>query len=500
MYRNANRLLLLINELMDFRKVESGALSLKVTPGNLNTFINELAAEFKEAALQKDISLNVVLNNPLDNTWFDRQVLEKIVLNLINNSLKYTPAKGGVTVEVLNNLADFKSGFENELVLKNNFRAGRYAYIRISDNGIGISKDSIQHLFERYYRITETHLGSGIGLAFVKSLTVLHKGDIYVYSQRYAGTDIIIGLPVSESDYGQKEKWSEATEPGGTRLESIQMEPSAPTGPLYPAKTISANNNHKYRILIVEDNDEIRAFIKSSLEEIYTIDEAVDGADGLIKAKEQLPDLIISDVMMPGMNGIDFCHSIKEDLDTSHIPFIMLTAKTNLQAEIEGIDSGADLYLPKPISINLLTLSIRNIFEQRQKLRERYLKNHHIEARELVHSSKDKEFMDKLLLIIDKELSNPDLDVDQLCNSIGMSRTKLYHKIKEISGQAPNEFIRSIRLKKAIEIMTHEDVLLTEVIYRVGIQTQSYFTKAFKKEYGKTPTQFLQDLQPDREK
>jgi len=495
MYRNANRLLLLINELMDFRKVESGALSLKVTPGNLNTFINELAAEFKEAAIQKDISLNVVLNNPFDNTWFDRQVLEKIVLNLINNSLKYTPAKGMVTVEVLHNLANFKSGFENELVLKNNFRAGRYAYIRISDNGIGISKDSIQHLFERYYRITETHLGSGIGLAFVKSLTVLHKGDIYVYSQRYAGTDIIIGLPVSEIDYGQKEKWSEVTEPGGTRLESIQMELLAPAGPLYPVKTQSAaNNGRKYQILIVEDNDEIRAFIKNSLEGNYIINEAIDGHDGLSKAKEQLPDLIISDVMMPGMNGIDFCHAIKEDLDTSHIPFIMLTAKTNLQAEIEGIGSGADLYLPKPISISLLTLSIRNIFEQRQKLKDRYLKNHHIEVRELVHSSKDKEFMDKLLLIIDKELSNPDLDVDQLCNTIGMSRTKLYHKIKEISGQAPNEFIRSIRLKKAIEIMTHEDVLLTEVIYRVGIQTQSYFTKAFKKEYGKTPSQFIQDL------
>lgn len=494
MYRNANRLLLLINELMDFRKVESGALNLKVIPGNINSFIDELAAEFKDAALQKDITLNVVLNNSLKNAWFDRQVLEKIVLNLINNSLKYTPAKGIVTVEVIDSLEAFKSGFENELVLKNNFRAGKYAYIRISDNGIGISKDSIQHLFERYYRITETHLGSGIGLAFVKSLTVLHKGDIYVHSQRYAGTDIIIGLPIAESDYELKEKWAETAEPGGTRLESIQMEPLSPAGPLYPAKPRSASNNRKYQILIVEDNDEIRAFIKSSLEENYTITEAIDGHDGLNKAKEQLPDLIISDVMMPGMNGIDFCHAIKEDQDTSHIPFIMLTAKTNLQAEIEGIDSGADLYLPKPISISLLTLSIRNIFEQRQKLKDRYLKNHHIEVRELVHSSKDKEFMDKLLLIIDKELSNPDLDVDQLCITIGMSRTKLYHKIKEISGQAPNEFIRSIRLKKAIEIMTHEDVLLTEVIYRVGIQTQSYFTKAFKKEYGKTPSQFIQDL------
>lgn len=498
MYRNANRLLLLINELMDFRKVETGALGLKVTQGNLNAFIDELTTEFKEAALQKNIDLNVVLQGNLTDAWFDRQVVEKIVLNLINNSLKYTPVNGMVTVEVLENLSTFKTRFENELVLKNNFRAGRYAYIRISDNGIGISKESIQHLFERYYRITETHLGSGIGLAFVKSLTVLHKGDIYVYSQRHAGTDIIIGLPITASDYSAKEKWVENTQIGGTRLESIQMEPVVATGPLYPAKIKTNNANHKYRILIVEDNDEIRAFIKSSLEVFYTISEATDGGTGLAKAREEFPDLIISDVMMPGMNGIDFCRAIKEDLDTSHIPLIMLTAKTNLQAEIEGIDSGADVYLPKPISINLLTLSIRNIFEQRQKLKERYQKDHHIEARELVHSSKDKEFMDKLLTIIDKELSNPDLDVDELCSAIGMSRTKLYLKIKEISGQAPNEFIRSIRLKKAIEIMAHEDVLLTEVIYRVGIQTQSYFTKAFKKEYGKTPTQFMQDLTTDR--
>lgn len=500
MYRNANRLLLLINELMDFRKVESGVLGLKVMPGNINAFIDELAAEFKEAALQKNITLNVVLTNDLTNAWFDRQVIEKIVLNLINNSLKYTPVNGAVTIEVFNELTAFRSTFENELVLKNNFRAGRYAYIRISDNGIGISKDSIQHLFERYYRTTETHLGSGIGLAFVKSLTVLHKGDIYVYSQRHAGTDIIIGLPIAEADYEPNEKWTAATQSGGTRLESIQIEPAAVTGSLYPSKARSANSAHKYRILIAEDNDEIRAFIKSSLEEYYNIIEAIDGSTGLIKAREEFPDLIISDVMMPGMNGIDFCVAIKEDIDTSHIPFIMLTAKTNLQAEIEGIDSGADLYLPKPISISLLSLSIRNIFEQRQKLKDRYLKNHHIEARELVNSSKDKEFMDKLLSIIDKELSNPDLEIDLLCNAIGMSRTKLYHKIKEISGQAPNEFIRSIRLKKAIEIMTHEDVLLTEVIYRIGIQTQSYFTKAFKKEYGKTPTQFIQDLVTERNK
>jgi len=500
MNRNANRLLLLINELMDFRKVETGALNLKVTQGNLNAFIKELVTEFEDAAHQKNISLQVILCEDLPLTWFDRQVLEKIVLNLVNNSLKYTPKNGSVTVEVLSILENFKSAFENELVLKNNFRASRYAYIRISDNGIGISKDSIKHLFERYYRITESHLGSGIGLAFVKSLAVLHKGDLYVYSQRHQGTDIILGLPIAESDYSASEKWADSIEEGGTRLESIQIEPSYFNGQIHLKEISSVSGKHRYNILIVEDNEEIRSFIKNSLDELYKVSEASDGSAGMLIALEESPDLIISDVMMPGLNGVDFCRMIKDDINTSHIPFIMLTAKTNLQAEIEGIDSGADLYLPKPISISLLTLSIRNIFEQRQKLRDRYLKDHHIEARELVHSLKDKEFMDRLLKFIDKELSNPELNIDHLCSDIGMSRTKLYHKIKEISGQAPNEFIRSFRLKKAIEILTHEDVLLTEVIYRVGIQTQSYFTKAFKKEYGKTPTQFIQELIAERNK
>ncbi len=495
MYRNANRLLHLINELMDFRKVETGALTLKTAPGNINSFVQELAEEFEELAAQKNIALQVIASPQLANAWFDRQVVEKILLNLINNSLKYTPANGSVKIELLDSLQNFKSEFGNELVLKNSFRASRYVYIRISDNGIGISKESIEHLFERYYRITESHLGSGIGLAFVKSLTVMHKGDIYVYSERHEGTDIIIALPINKADYCPDERWTETMQEGGTRLESIHMALAdfPPTVSHYPAIANNTNGSN-YHILIVDDNDEIRAFIRNCLEEQYQVSEAIDGNAGLGMAKEEMPDLIISDVMMPGMNGIDFCKLIKEDIETSHIPFIMLTAKTTLNAEIEGIDSGADLYLSKPLSINLLLLSIRNIFEQRRKLKERYQNSHYVAAHELVHSTKDREFMDKLLHIINAQISNPDLDIDKVCISIGMSRTKFYHKLKELSGQTPNEFIRSIRLKKAIEILTHEDVLLTEVIYRVGIQTQSYFTKAFKKEFGKTPSQYIQDL------
>ena len=245
---------------------------------------------------------------------------------------------------------------------------------------------------------------------------------------------------------------------------------------------------------MVDDNEELRNFLKESLSPHYNITEAVNGHSGLVKAKEEFPDLIISDVMMPGMDGIEFCRLIKEDIETSHIPFIMLTAKDALASRIEGVDSGADFYFAKPLSIQLLELTIRNILSQKRKLKERYFKDHYAEAKDLVHSTRDKEFIDQLITIIESHLTNPNMDVDYVCTQMGISRTKLYQKIKNITGQSIGELVRTIRLKKAVELMTHRDISLTDVMYSVGIQTQSYFTKAFKKEFGKTPSQFLKDL------
>ncbi len=198
--------------------------------------------------------------------------------------------------------------------------------------------------------------------------------------------------------------------------------------------------------------------------------------------------------MMPGVDGMEFCKTLKNDIETSHIPFLMLTAKNSSEAEMEWTVSGADYYFSKPVSINLLQLNIKNIFAQKQRQIDHYVQDHYAEVKDLAHSDKDKKFIDKLIDIIESQLVNPDLDIDFLCLEIGMSRTKLYQKIKSITGQSIGEFIRTIRLKKAVQIMAHEDVLLTEVMYRVGIQTQSYFAKAFKKTYGKTPTQYLQDI------
>jgi len=496
MHRNTRRLMNLINELMDFRKVETGTLGLRVIEGSIGNFIAEISEEFKGLAEDKNITFEVVDNFPEEKAWFDRQILEKILLNLVHNSFKYTPDNGVITLEILESLSSFKPRYKNELVIRNSFRATKYVYIRIADNGIGISADSIGRLFERYYRITEAHLGSGIGLAFVKSLTNLHKGDIYVYSDRHFGTEIIVAVPVGRESYNMEEIWAESNNQGGTRLESINRELllyDTPTG--VSESMPGASHSPEEQILIVDDNPELRAFLEQTLSATYQVSIAENGMIGLLKAKDEFPDLILSDVMMPEMNGIEFCKAVKEDLEIGHIPFLMLTARNALEARIEGAESGADFYLPKPISIDLLLLTIRNIFEQKRKLKERYLKDYKSDARDLVHSTKEKEFIDRLSGIINAELKNPDLDVDFVCTAMGMSKTKLYQKIKTITGESIGEFIRSIRLKKAAQIMTHEDVLITEVMYRVGIQTQSYFSKAFKKQFGKTPSQFLSELE-----
>jgi YesN/AraC family two-component response regulator len=196
---------------------------------------------------------------------------------------------------------------------------------------------------------------------------------------------------------------------------------------------------------------------------------------------------------MPGLSGIDLCRLVKQDAASSHIPFIMLTAKDTAPAKMEGVESGADYYFTKPVSMDLLLATIKNIFGRQQRVKERYAKDYQTQALELVHSKKDKDFMEGLLDVIESQLINPDLDVDYLCGQMGMSRTKLYQKIKQVSGQSIGEFVRSIRLRKAVYIMLHEDVPFTDIMYRIGIQSQSYFTKAFKKEFGKTPTQFMQD-------
>jgi DNA-binding response OmpR family regulator len=333
-------------------------------------------------------------------------------------------------------------------------------------------------------------------LAFVKRLIFLHKGTIQVYSEINKGTQIIIAIPCSENDYLKEELWPYNNNEIGVQIESINLKNDLDYAAIEKptVKNQKRKNTVKFCILIVDDNDELRTFFREILEHEYYIIEAKDGEEGIKKAKEESPALIISDVMMPVMDGIEFCRFVKDDFETSHIPFILLTAKDAQESRLQGAKSGADYYFSKPVSTEILLQTIKNQLNQQQKIKDRYLKDYQVEVRDLVHSTKDKEFMDRLLKIIENKLEEPELNIDYVSREIGVSKSKLYKKIKDITGQSSNEFIRTIRLKKSIEIMTNEDVSVTEVMYRVGISSHSYFTTAFKKEFGLTPSKFQQQL------
>jgi len=495
MYRNAKRLINLINELMNFRKVADSVIKLQVKQIGLSGFINALFNDFEDLAGNKQIVYTLKLPEQRTSIWLDQQIVEKILFNLLNNSFKYTAAGGRITLDVFFAFDDFRPAYGAEYRLLNKHRAASYIYFRVIDTGIGISKESISEIFDRYYRISNNHLGSGVGLALVKSLTLLHKGDIYVYSERHKGTEIIIALPLEETNYSLTERNDHNPEQPATMLEKIEhadvlMAAKPEPLPQETRATIAA----KQHILLVEDNDELRSFLKDVLQPHYLVYEAVDGKQGLDLAIETVPDLIISDVMMPVMNGVELCKQVKEKFETSHIPFLILSAKDALEAKLEGLESGADYYFSKPLSTDLLLLTIHNLFEQKQKLKIKYTKDYYAEATELVHSAKDKEFLDKLIKLIETNIQTPELDVDYICRHMFTSRSKLYQKIKSISGQSINEFVRTIRLKKAAHIMTHEDVTQIELIERIGILSVSYFQKAFRKEFGKTPSQFIKEV------
>ncbi|MGY4386487.1 signal transduction histidine kinase/DNA-binding response OmpR family regulator/ligand-binding sensor domain-containing protein [Pedobacter sp. UYP24] len=496
MFRNAKRLLNLVSELMNFRKVADQIIKLHVQSVPINQFCVDIAEEFEIMASNKNINFKLIdhtfnESTPLLNGYFDIQIVEKILFNLLSNSFKYTEDGGEVSLEVFTEINSFKPAYITGFQLLNeHHRSNEYIYFCVSDSGIGISNESVHKIFERYYRISTEHLGSGVGLALVKSLTQLHKGDIYVYSEKNKGTEIIIGIPLGEHNYNESEKiapenvYESKLEPVDHAILTAVAENDVP-------QQLPGISKH---ILLVEDNKELRRFLKQIFEHHYFIYEAEDGMAGLEIAIEHTPDLIISDVMMPVLNGIDFCKMVKERFETRHIPFIILSAKDTLDAKIEGMEVGADFYFGKPLSTELLLLTVQNIFEQAEKLKEYFNKNYLAEATDLVHTEKDKEFMNKLLAVIEENIQDPELDVDFLCDNLYISRTKLYQKIKSISDQSVAEFIRTIRLKKAIQIMTHEDIAIYEVADRIGLQSRSNFSRAFKKEYGKSPLQYIQSL------
>ena len=487
---NAQRLLNLVNELMDFRTVENGMMKLQLQPLDINRIVHDTTDDFIDTAQQRNIDFHIQCDESLPaEIWADKSIVEKIVMNLLSNAFKYTPDKGRILMET-------RQGNSFTSVYSNSYTVGETGSdvfsIIVSDTGIGISGESISSVFERFYKVntvnTDSHLGTGIGLALVKSLVLLHKGSITIYSEREKGTDMVVCLPLDRTVFAPEDFMQQ------TQAAVSVSQPVAETTEDEEANTEDGNwkmPSDGRKILIAEDNDDLRTLIADSLADDFTVIQARDGKEAmdLINGDTDF-DLIISDIMMPRKDGVSLCYDVKNDINTSHIPFILLTAKTSLESKIEGVDSGADLYFEKPVDLTYLKLAIHNVFKNRQQLREHYARNFYADSSELSSNQQDAKFLKTFVDYVNDHISEPDMSVIGVAEELGMSKTKLYTKVKGLTGESVVSFIANCRMRKAAKLIIEENLTMREVMAQVGIESQSYFTNLFKKVWGDTPTVF----------
>lgn len=488
---NVQRLLNLVNELMDFRTVENGMMKLELEPLDINRIVSDIGNDFVDYAKERGIDFQIECDKNLpDAIYADRNVLEKIVMNLLNNSFKYTKGKGSICLKTLNEGQVFESQYENKFTVGDCI--DRAFSLVVSDTGIGISGESISSVFERFYKVNtvnaDSHLGTGIGLALVKSLVLLHKGEVTIYSKRDSGTDMVVRLPLDTGVFCEADFKKQSAEESDEAIESKPEE--ATTENVLEQVEERLQNEGKKRILLVEDNADLRALIAESLADEFLVMQAGDGLEALKQIEDIDFDLVVSDIMMPNKDGVSLCHDIKNNLDTSHIPVVLLTAKTSLESKLEGVDSGADLYFEKPIDLTYLKLSLLNIFRNRQQLKEHYAKNYYADSSELVTNEQDNKFLKHFVDYVDAHMDCSQLDVNQIAEELGMSRSKLYTKVKGLTGKSVVEFVLNCRLRRAARLIIEENLTMREVMAHVGIESQAYFTNAFKKVFGETPTSF----------
>jgi signal transduction histidine kinase/CheY-like chemotaxis protein len=486
--RNSQRLLNLINQLLDLSRFDSGKMKLQAVYQDIIPFIKGITSSFEIAAEQNELDLQFHSQEETAVLYFDPEKMEKIMGNLLSNAVKFTPAGGRVTVSVTKTPED------------NKFPAGSLE-ISVSDTGIGIPESQMPHIFDHFYQVDGSHehkyKGSGIGLALTKELVILHRGDIEVRSREGpgSGTEFIVRLPLGKShlEPGEIADGPEpAHEPAKTNeLTSIytvdlaeeddetdmEMETAAEEGP-------------KNIILIVEDNADARRFIRGSLEPLYIVVEAADGREGIEKAGEIIPDLIISDIMMPEKDGYELCRVLKKDINTSHVPIILLTAKASDENVVRGLETGADDYITKPFNTRMLLARIKNLIELRRQLHMNVDREMTLQPAKMDVSTIDKEFVKELQAVIDANLEDPDFNVEDLGKKLYMSRSTLYRKILALSGKSPTDFIRSYRLKRAAQLLKSKSASVTEVAFEVGFSSRTYFTKCFKEQFHQLPSDY----------
>ena len=463
--RNVNILLRLVNQILDFRKYENGKMEFTPVSVDILSSFEGWNESFQAAARKKHIHFSFDSMPETDyHTLADMEKLERIYFNLLSNAFKFTPENGKIAVRLSSLNKEDK----------------RWIRFTVANTGSMISAEHIRNVFDRFYKIDMHHAGSGIGLALVKAFVEMHGGTIVVESDEKLGTIFTVELPVQSCE-------TVATEP-----DDILVSPDSRTTDILLTEEEELEKGYdssKPSVLVIDDNEDIRSYVHTLLHTDYTVIEAADGSEGIRKAMKYVPDLIISDVMMPGIDGIECCRRLKSELQTCHIPVILLTACSLDEQRIQGYDGGADSYISKPFSSQLLMARVRNLIDSHRRLKQ-FFGDGQTLAKEDV-CDMDKDFVERFKSLIEEKMGDSGLNVEDLGKEMGLSRVQLYRKIKSLTNYSPNELLRIARLKKAASLLASSDMTVAEIGYEVGFSSPSYFTKCYKEQFGESPTDFL---------
>ena len=479
MHRNATQLHQLINQLLDFRKLETGNLKLALSRGDLVSYVSGIVDSFRKFSEEKEIELKFNSLKKEIITDFDVDKVAKIMNNLLSNAFKFTGKGGRISV----NLSLVFDSDDNELMTDSTDK--RMVEISVKDTGIGISESNLDKIFTRFFQINQEakQTGTGIGLALTKELVKLHNGRIYVVSKPGKGSKFTFLIPYQDVEFVESTVHNEPTDEHIQKLtDSEELQ----------AETLTATNKI---MLLVDDNADVRYFIKSHFDATYQVIEAGNGVEGWDMALKTIPDIIISDVMMPEMDGYEFCRKIKKDERTSHIPFILLTAFGSREHEIEGLGFGADDYITKPFDLVILQTKVENILSIRQSLKQKYAGEMMLQPGNVMLSSPDERFLQKAIKVIEDNISDPDLDIERFASEIGVSRMQLYRKLNALTEMTVKEFVRNIRLKRAAQMLVQKKLNVSEVAYAVGFKDLSHFRKCFRQQFGMNATEYVEKNQ-----
>lgn len=473
--RNAKLLEKLINQLLDIAKIEADRMDLDLRKGNIVPLLNEIQRSFNSLAERKGVGMKFEVQEETINMDFDPDKVELIFYNLLSNAFKFTD-KGEVSLQVGKAEKDGRG----------------YCKLVVQDTGIGIVEEQIPKVFDRFYQSENSrwrkNKGTGIGLALVKDLVELHEGTIDLKSISGVGTEITILLPLEQKLLNQ-----------GAEMEIPAMEPIDPDMETAiefdtPKETLTEEELSAQNIvLVIEDNDDIRNFLRLTLEPTYRVFDTIDGESGIEKALEIVPDVIVCDVMMPGKDGFEVTKLLKKQEKTSHVPIILLTAKAGVENRITGLETGADAYVPKPFSSEELHARIKNLIEGRKKLKEKFSRSLLVKPEVVAEPSMEEKFLLRVKKVVEEHLDDENFSVEELSRKVGMSRAQLHRKLIALTGKSASRFVRNYRLEHAYQLLENRVGTVSEIAYRVGYSSPAYFTKCFTEDFGISPSQVKKD-------